>query len=62
LSALFTGLAFPVRYGDVSLFTKYAAQDGVVMPIVPEIAGMFLGSINARGWIGDMYLSPAPPR
>jgi hypothetical protein len=62
LRGLLTGIAFPVRYGYVSLFTKYALQDGVVMPVVPEIAGMFLGSINARGWIWDMYFSHAQPR
>lgn len=59
---LFTGIAFPVRHGYVSLFTKYAVQDGVVMPIIPEIAGLFLGSVNAGGWIWDMHFANSEPR
>lgn len=59
---LFTGVTFPVRYGYVSLFTKYAVQDGVVMPVVPEIAGLFLGSVNARGWIWDMHFANSVSR
>lgn len=37
LHGLLTGITFPVRYGYVSLFTKYTLQDGAVMPVVPEI-------------------------
>ena len=62
LRGLLTGITFPVRYGHVSLFTKYTLQDGIVMPVVPEIAGMFLGSINVKGWMRDMHFSPAQPR
>jgi hypothetical protein len=61
LRGLLTGIVFPVRHGYVSRFTKYALQDGVVMPVVPEIAGMLLGSINSRGWTWDMYFSGTQP-
>ena len=61
LRELMTGIAFPVRNGYVSLFVKTVTRNGVVMPIAPEAAGLYLGSVNVKNWLWDVYFSPQRP-
>ena len=61
LRELMTGIAFPVRNGYVSLFVKTVTRHGVVMPIAPEAAGLYMGSVNVKNWLWDVYFSPQRP-
>ena len=58
---LFTGIVFPVRNGYVTLFSKQVNYGVLAKPFVPEIAGLYLGVVNAKGWLWDAYFSPSPP-
>lgn len=58
---LLTGIAFPVRNGYVTLFVKQATHHGTLKPIVPEAAGLYLGSLNVNSWLWDVYFSPQSP-
>jgi hypothetical protein len=58
---LFTGIVFPVRNGYVTLFSKQVNYGVLAAPFVPEIAGLYLGVVNAKGWMWDAYFSPSRP-
>lgn len=58
---LLTGIAFPVRNGYVTLFVKQVTHHGILKPVVPEAAGLYLGSLNVNSWLWDMHFSPRRP-
>ena len=61
LRGVFTGIVFPVRNGYVTLFSKQVNYGVLATPFVPEIAGIYLGVVNAKGWTWDAYFSPSRP-
>lgn len=61
LRQVLTGIVFPVRNGYVTLFNRQVVHGILVKPFVPEIAGLFLGIVNARGWLWNAYYSPRRP-
>jgi len=62
LRGLITGIVFPVRYGYVTVLTRQVTQAGVLMPVVPELAGLLVGSVNANASIWDVYFSSQRPK
>lgn len=58
---LLTGIVFPVKNGYVTLFAQKVINNRTVLPVVPEAAGMFLGVVNAHGWIWMAYHSLKRP-
>jgi hypothetical protein len=61
LRGLMTGITFPVRNGYVSLLVRQVTHNGVLMPVVPEAAGLYLGIVNVNSWLWDVYYSPQRP-
>jgi len=61
LRGLLTGIAFPVRNGYVTLFVKQVTHHGTLKPVVPEAAGLYLGSPNVNSWLWGVYFSQQSP-
>jgi hypothetical protein len=58
---VFTDIVFPVRNGYVTLFTKQVVNGVARNGLAFEIAGLYLGIVNVRGWQWDAYYSAARP-
>lgn len=62
---VFKGISFPIREKYVTILRseRIVSSQGVevLLPIAPEVAGLFAGSILVRGLRFDVYTSPSRP-